>query len=46
MLISVFDWEENIAGIGETASCQQFLLYLQCFQKAPSKGFFLKLRIM
>ena len=42
MIISVFDREENIVGKGENCLYKQFLLFPQCFQKAPfqdpSKG--------
>ena len=42
MIISVVDRVENIVGKGENAGYQHFLLFLQCFEKAPfpdmSKG--------
>ena len=42
MIISVFDRVENIAGKGENAGYQHFLLFTQCFEKASfpdmSKG--------
>ena len=38
MMISVFDRVENIAGKGENAGYQHFLLFPQCFQKASSLG--------
>ena len=31
-------WVENIAGKGENAGYQHFLLFPQCFQKASSAG--------
>ena len=31
-------WVENIAGKGENAGNQHFLVFLQCFQKAVSSG--------
>ena len=43
--ISVFDKVENIVGKGENASCQHFLLFPQCFQKA-SFSRSLKVRIV
>ena len=33
IMISVFDWVEDIVGQGENASNQHFLLFPQCFQK-------------
>ena len=33
MIISVFDRVENIAGKGENAGYQHFLLFPQCFKK-------------
>ena len=33
MMISVSDKEENIAGKGENAGYQHYLLFSQCFQK-------------
>ena len=41
----VFGWVENIAGKGENAGCQHFLLFLQCLQKASFPGL-LKVEIM
>ena len=38
LMIFVFDRVENIAGKGENAGYQHFLLFLQCFQKALSSG--------
>ena len=38
MIISVFDRLENIAGKGENAGYQHFLLFPQCFQKASFLG--------
>ena len=38
MTISVGDKVENIVGKGESAGCQYFLFFLQCFQKASSLG--------
>ena len=38
MIISLFDWEENIVGKGENAGYQHFLLYPQCFQKTSYSG--------
>ena len=38
MVISVFDRVENIAGKGENAGYQHFLLFSQCFQKASFSG--------
>ena len=38
MVISIFDRLENIAGNGENADYQHFLLYPQCFQKAILPG--------
>ena len=42
MIISVFERVENIVGNGENAGHQHFLLFPQCFEKAPlpdvSKG--------
>ena len=35
-MISLSDRVENTVGKGETAGCQHFLLFLQCFPKAPS----------
>ena len=37
MMISVFERVENIAGKGENAGFQHFLLFPQCFQKAFHK---------
>ena len=41
-MISVFDSVENIAGKGENAGYQHFLLFPQCFERASfqdmSKG--------
>ena len=34
MWIQLSDWVENVAGKGEIARCEQFLLFPQCFQKA------------
>ena len=34
MMISVSDRVENIVGKGENAGYQQYLLFVQCFQKA------------
>ena len=34
MTIRVADWVENIAGKGENAGYQNFLLFSECFQKA------------
>ena len=34
-----FDRVENIAGKGENAGYQHFLLFPQCFQKASFSGF-------
>ena len=33
MGIPFSDWVENIVGKEEIARCEQFLLFLQCFQK-------------
>ena len=33
MGIQLSDWVENIVGKGEIARYEQFLLFLQCFQK-------------
>ena len=33
MGIQLSDWVENIVGKGENAHHEQFLLFLQCFQK-------------
>ena len=38
MMICITDWAENIVGKGENAGCQHFLLFQQCFQKAPFPG--------
>ena len=38
IIISFFDRVENIAGKGENAGYHHFLLFPQCFQKAPSSG--------
>ena len=32
------NWVENTVGKGEIARCEQFLLFLQCFQKACFPG--------
>ena len=45
MMIYVFDRVENIAGKGENAAYQHFLLFPQCFQK-PSCPRSLKVGIM
>ena len=34
----LFGWVENIAGKGENAGYQHFLLFPQCFQKASFSG--------
>ena len=34
----VLGWVENIAGRGENAGFQHFLLFLQSFQKASNTG--------
>ena len=34
----VFGWVENIVKKGENAGYQYFLLFPQCFQKAPYTG--------
>ena len=41
----VMGWVENIVGKGANADNQQFLLFLQCFQKASCLGS-LKVRIV
>ena len=41
----VIDRVENIVGNGENAGYQHFLLFPQCFQKAPTTGS-LKVRIV
>ena len=33
MEIQLSDWVENIVGKGEIAHYEQFLLFLQCFQR-------------
>ena len=38
MIFFVFDRVENIAGKGENAGYQHFLLFSQCFQKASFMG--------
>ena len=38
IMISLTDRLENIAGKGENAGYQHFLLFPQCFQKASSVG--------
>ena len=38
MMISVFDWIENIVEKGENAGYQHFLLFPQCLQKASFLG--------
>ena len=45
MLITLFDRVENIAGKGENAGYQHFLLFPKCFQKAYFTGP-LKVRIV
>ena len=40
VMIFLFDRVENIVGKGENAGYQHFLLFLQCFQKASSSGWF------
>ena len=38
MMISVYDWVENIVEKGENAGYQHFFLFPQYFQKAPFLG--------
>ena len=38
LMISVFDRLENVAGKGENAGYQHFLLFPQCFQNASFLG--------
>ena len=38
MMISVYDWAENIVGKGENAGNQHFLLLPQCFPKFYFSG--------
>ena len=38
MMISVFDWVENMEEKGENAGYQHFLLFPQCFWKASFSG--------
>ena len=44
-MISVYEQVENIVGKGENAGNQHFLLFPQCFQKAPLPGI-LKVKIV
>ena len=38
MIGFVFEWLQNIVGEGENAGFQDFLLFLQCFQRVSSAG--------
>ena len=44
-MISAYDREENIVGMGENAGYQHFLLFPQCFQKISFSGL-LKVRMV